>query len=142
MTYKSNEDLGGGMSWVNLVDLVYPIGSYFISNEETNPAEMFGGEWTEVTGRFLYANSGIDTGGSNTTSHYHYTLSGTSGSEPLIYFANGEITHTRVVRSGYGTYVTNEAAKAAIQRRESGTYDTSLDNMPAYREVYAWYRVA
>lgn len=32
------------MSLVNLIDVVYPIGSYFISNEETNPAEMFGGE--------------------------------------------------------------------------------------------------
>ena len=31
------------MSWVNLANVVYPIDSYFTSNEEISPAGVFGG---------------------------------------------------------------------------------------------------
>ena len=72
------------MSWINITDIIYPIGSYYISNNNTPPAELFGGTWTQLTGRFLYATTSTSTGGSNThtltvnqiPSHAHNIYSG------------------------------------------------------------------
>ncbi len=33
----------------------YPVGAYYISESATSPASLFGGTWTQVTGRFLRA---------------------------------------------------------------------------------------
>ena len=133
------------MSWVNLANVVYPIGSYFISNEENSSAEMFGGEWTEVTGRVLYMNAGTSTGGTNSDAHKHWMQWGTYGSESAVYFANGS-EGSRVMNSGsnyFGIYNT-ATAKARGPYRETQTYSpgSTTGNMPAYREVYAWYRIA
>lgn len=54
------------MAWVNVTDLVYPVGSYYISNTSTSPATQFGGSWTQLTDKFLYATTSTSTGGSNT----------------------------------------------------------------------------
>lgn len=54
------------MAFISLTDLIYPVGSYFLSNSSTSPASLFGGGWSALTGRFLYCNSGTGTGGSNT----------------------------------------------------------------------------
>lgn len=53
-------------SFINLTDLIYPIGAYYLSGASTSPASLFGGSWYTVTGRFLYCNSGTVTGGANT----------------------------------------------------------------------------
>ena len=54
------------MAYVNLIDLVYPVGAVYISYRSDNPVNLFGGSWTAITGRFPYFNAGTDTGGSNT----------------------------------------------------------------------------
>lgn len=38
-----------------ILDIVYPIGSVYISVNTTNPSTLFGGKWTRITGRFLLA---------------------------------------------------------------------------------------
>lgn len=42
---------GGVKSFV--IDLIYPIGSIYISVNETNPNLLFGGEWEQLKDRFL-----------------------------------------------------------------------------------------
>lgn len=71
---------GFKISDADLRDFVYPVGSYYISNSSTSPAERFGGEWLEVgddnseQGFFLYAHHGNQTGG--TTRHRHIMNTG------------------------------------------------------------------
>lgn len=36
-----------------LLDLVHPIGSIYVSRDPTDPSEMFGGVWSPITDRFL-----------------------------------------------------------------------------------------
>lgn len=38
-----------------MLDLVYPIGSVYISFNNTNPASLFGGNWEPIEGKFLLA---------------------------------------------------------------------------------------
>ena len=49
---------------------VYPVGSYYWSNESKNPRDLFGGRWEQINGRFLFetksGNSCGQTGGKET----------------------------------------------------------------------------
>ena len=68
----------------DLLEKVYPIGSYYWSEKNTSPSDIFGGSWTKIRGRFLFASDSNhdvgDTGGeerhtltlSEMPSHIHY----------------------------------------------------------------------
>ena len=73
-----------------LLNLVYPVGSIYLSSKNTNPGTLFGGTWVQIKDRFIltagdsYSNGA--TGGaatvtltvSNMPSHTHsFTPSGT-----------------------------------------------------------------
>ena len=36
------------MAWVNLLDIVYPVGSLYFTNNATSPAAIIGGSWTKI----------------------------------------------------------------------------------------------
>ena len=71
---------GFNITNADIRDFIYPVGSYYISNSSTSPAQRFGGEWLEVgddnseQGFFLYAHHGNKTGG--TTRHRHIMNTG------------------------------------------------------------------
>lgn len=62
--------------WIKLKDYLanplaaYPVGAYYMSSDSTSPAVLFGGTWTQITNRFIFAaGSGYSvnsTGGSAT----------------------------------------------------------------------------
>ena len=41
----------------NIFELIYPVGSFYISAKSTNPATLFGGTWEQIQGRFLLGRS-------------------------------------------------------------------------------------
>ena len=41
---------------INLLDKVYPIGSYYWSEKDYSPDKLFGGRWNKIEGRFLFAS--------------------------------------------------------------------------------------
>ena len=43
----------GGIKGV-LLDMIYPVGSIYMSTKNTSPKTFLGGEWTQIAGRFLY----------------------------------------------------------------------------------------
>lgn len=62
--------------WIKLKDYLanplaaYPVGAYYMSSDSTSPAVLFGGTWTQIQNRFIYAAgpgySVNSTGGSAT----------------------------------------------------------------------------
>lgn len=128
-------------SFVSLTELVYPVGSYFFSNSSNTPASRFGGTWTAVTGRFLYANASTATGGANThtltvaqmPSHNHELTVGPAK-------AAGSANSSKPVASGSSFY----AAAGDIGEIHMANTGSSQahNNMPAYRCCYCWYRTA
>ena len=53
-------------SFVNLLDIVYPVGSVYFSTDTTSPAGTIGGTWTAVAAStFICAGEPLSTGGSN-----------------------------------------------------------------------------
>lgn len=122
----------------NALDVVYPIGSVYISYVSTSPAELFGGTWTAITGVFPYFNAGTGTGGSNT-----HTL--TTAQMP-------KHTHTTPAPAVYYTVTDGGGGNNYGQAWLGGTPNTftsssagkgsAHNNMPAYQTLYAWRRTA
>ena len=40
----------------DLLEKVYPIGSYYWSDKNISPGDIFGGSWTQIRGKFLFAS--------------------------------------------------------------------------------------
>lgn len=76
---------GGNTPTINndtVCNLIYPIGSIYISTNSTNPGTLFGGTWEQIKGRFLLGQ-GNNT--SNTTNYWGVYDEGTCN------FPNGEM---------------------------------------------------
>lgn len=159
-------DILDGIS--ELLDLVHPIGSIYVSRDPTDPGEMFGGVWSPITDRFLL------TAGST------YHVGDVDGGEATHMLTENELPemHKKMVfrriygsektdgsgRNEYAIHiatgsegVTNEIIDANVSGPivTSGTYnpgktqlvsiniggDQPHNNMPPYTIVYAWERV-
>ena len=48
----------------DLLEKVYPIGSYYWSNENISPENIFGGKWEQIKGRFLFSSDSNHSFGS------------------------------------------------------------------------------
>lgn len=69
-----------------LLDLMYPIGSIYMSSNNTNPSTIFGGYWRKIESKFLF---GANSSGSDL---------GSEGGERTHTLTSGEVpahTHTR-----------------------------------------------
>lgn len=112
----------------------FPVGYIYQSYSSTSPANIYGGSWTSITGRFLYCNSGTSVGGSNThklsidemPKHNHAVdilMANNQGSQYL---------HT--------TYWGPHKNVTAFTQHTGGS--AAHNNMPAYQTCYAWRRTA
>ena len=93
------EDVENSSLVKEILLLVYPIGSYYWSNVNTDPSHLFGGTWQRVKDTFIYAlgDSGAsgDTGGASTHTH---TQSSATGSTKLTAAQSGLPSHAHVIK--------------------------------------------
>lgn len=86
----------------------WPIGSIYLSFNDTNPATFFGGTWERLTGGFLYGcvnNSGTGNGTGTSTgasSGNTGSYSGTSGSTAITVDQMPSHTHTQNSHKHHG----------------------------------------
>ena len=54
-------------SWINLLDVIYPVGSCYFSISSISPASIIGGTWSAMTGGMLglTGSTGVATAGNN-----------------------------------------------------------------------------
>ena len=134
-----------------LLDLVYPVGSIYMSVNSTSPATLFGGSWEQIKDKFLLSSGDTytngDTGGEAThlltaaesgmPNHYHnYGYTDASACRPT-YTADSNwmtiLNHVGNNGQGYGSVRTqNSGAKNAT---------SAHNNMPPYLVVNVWKRV-
>lgn len=97
-----------------LCDILYPVGSIYLSTNSTSPQTLFGGAWERLKGGFLYGavdSYGIGNGtGTNTNSHA-LTINQMPKHKHIIYQdAQGNGTNKWSVVTNYGNAGGNQIA--------------------------------
>lgn len=124
----------------------YPIGSIYISTNATSPATLFGGNWDEIHGAFLFANSALHKAGEiggeeehvlkekEIPIHYHDEYVGNDGGDGSV--PEGYYGFTSIACTSKNTYW----AKGSKTSKAGG--GQAHNNMPPYLSVYMWQRVS
>lgn len=124
----------------------YPIGSIYISTNATSPATLFGGNWDEIHGAFLFANSALHKAGEiggeekhvlkrqEIPVHYHDEYVGNDGGDDSV--PEGYYGFTSIACTSRNTYW----AKGSKTSEAGG--GQAHNNMPPYLSVYMWQRVS
>ena len=141
------------------IDLIYPIGSIYMSVNNTNPSILFGGEWTLIQDRFLVGAGNSyqteSTGGEAThtltiaemPNHAHRVTSRmrADGTNNGTVFAIGSSWPD--FRDGIRNYIlpSNELKDIPFESDYSvGTFQVGgsqpHNNLPPYYAVYIWQR--
>lgn len=147
------------MTFINILDVLYPIGSVYFSTNSTSPSSIIGGTWVQLKNTFLYANtsSGL-TGGSSTHTHgygvqyasfYYSVVSLYNAVEQLICLKNNGTWNNTVNSAGTvtGANVNNGLVDSykqydSIVRKEILANTDSTSTLPPYTTVYCWHRTA
>lgn len=128
---------------------IYPIGSIYISTDETSPAELFGGIWERIKDTFLLAAGDTyeagETGGSSThtltvdemPSHNHILRAGDGGNGQVVGVYN---TPASGYTSYYLKYNLTNATSPVMNISNTGG-GKEHNNMPPYLAVYIWKKV-
>lgn len=129
----------------------FPVGFIYMSYTNASPASTFGGGWTPITGRFLYANSTTATGGANTHTLSNNEIPSHSHSLRGHAWSWGKLSGgTLLGIEGVGNvYVGNPYSSNSLATVQN-VYNISLaaggggshNNMPQYQSCYCWRRTS
>lgn len=141
-----------------IFNLIYPVGSVYLSVNQTNPGTLFGGTWSRITDGFLYCTSGNGGGQGNLQGSAKSAGTTLTASQipkfafqtPHVAYGEGaaagitNVTHTFV--SGLTpTSVNYEGARGTGQgyaeKYEFGGGGSHAHNIP-YTGVVVWKRTA
>ena len=158
-TWNSKSDFSGSYDDLtnkptddDLLDLVYPVGSIYMSLINTSPASFLGGTWEQIKDCFLWATGDIES--------ITYTENGTSVTKSLTAGSTGgEITHTLTIdempshrheiysaeNGGNTTHIEGRSSTGNAAYTSNSKYaggGQPFNNMPPYIAVYIWERIA
>lgn len=129
------------MAYVNLGQVMYPVGAYFFSNNSTSPSSLFGGTWAAVdAGRFICAaGSGYDAGAQGGASSVALVCNQLPAA---VWFCGG------VTDGPYPTdlaVAVNSGSQYGMHTRsgvDANAARNAHENRPLYRAAYIWRRTA
>lgn len=148
-----------------LLNIMYPIGSIYLSVNDTNPSTVFGGQWEQIKDTFLlgcgdkYTN-GV-TGGeashvltvAEMPNHNHSASTNTAGGHRHTFKGwwttkgDGSATYACVARATqndaaeYGSFSTAGDHSHTVTINNTGD-GQAHNNMPPYIAVYMWKRIS
>ena len=143
-----------------ILDYSRPIGSYYISDNATSPASLFGGTWEQIKDKFILAAGSTYTAGSTGGEATHALLASElpnihgslvarvlDGNATTVWI-NDEGNLLTGVRNGGTTYYSNQASvrnssnlKADVLNFNFGK-NAAHNNMPPYITAYVWHRIS
>lgn len=141
-----------------LADLIYPVGSIYMSANSVNPGTLFGGTWERVSGKFLLGADDTYTAGS-TGGEAEHTLTvdempaheghlysnfdnsgyADRGGDDNSYYVNSSATdYSNYANRPYKIVSGNELVMQGYTRGGGLAHN----NMPPYLAVYIWKRTS
>ena len=157
---KMDEGIANAVEKSDLLNLVYPIGSIYMSVNSTNPATLFGGTWTQIKGRFLLGTGSLEN---NNNGHFGQVTAGDV--DAPVGEKGGEAWHRLTInempkhkhnsnvrmnwydRTAYGPlFNQGNSSNVGVDRETTYTDevggDNSHNNIPPYFAVNIWQRTA
>ena len=143
-----------------LLDIIYPVGSVYLTINDVNPQTLFGGTWEQIKDRFLIGAGDIykagKTGGKAIHDHpykvgyrpYYGGLTGDDKDAIMLYeyrtnsWTSGSqdtgMPESNAINKGFTTssYETG-SARYSVEAHTDGGF-----NIPPYYSVYMWRRTA
>lgn len=131
---------------IYFLNLCWPIGSYFWTNDNRSPEELFGGKWEKIEGRFLYAADN------------NRRVNSTGGEERVTLTVNEIPSHNhksidgrKFLLSYTSAGVNSSGSKKVCDWNDSQNNDpseytantgggSSHENMPPYISAFCWRR--
>ena len=121
---------------------LYPVGAIYLSTVATSPAELFGGTWKRLEGRFLLGCSADYPAGS-TGGAAKVTLTAAQMPSHAHQFSRIPIVSNELTAGGnYYAEKSTAVGKLVAQNTETAGGGKAHTNMPPYLAVYAWERIA
>lgn len=155
--YENGTKLKSGHTDEQIVNLIYPVGSIYMSVSGTSPATLFGGTWERITGKFLLAatdssSSGASQAAGNTGGDATHTLQKaelpaqdydihyTYGGQDLVAGVVGSSVYTGG-GGKIGTFYAGSATSAKLHTGNLGS-GNAFSILPPFLSVYVWKRTA
>ena len=144
----------GGMTVNQFVDIIYPVGSIYMSANATSPETLFGGTWESIGGRFLLGADATYAAGSTGGEATHtlaeselpvlegsISMHGEGAGGSAVADVSG-VFSSGTVETGYlhGTIGSGASSVSRIEFNAGG--GAAHNNMPPYLAVYMWKRTA
>lgn len=124
-----------------ILGLVYPVGSIYMSINNVSPATLFGGKWVQIKGRFLLGAS--DVYKANTTGgEVAHTLTNDEmpNHQHSIWFPNSGGEQSAEI--GYPEAGSQNTYYAEASKTSGAGGGAAHNNMPPYLVVYMWRRLS
>ena len=143
-------DTGEIVNITDLSNMIYPVGSIYMSVNNTNPSLLFGGTWEKIEDKFLlgsgttYANG--STGGSADAVIVSHSHKSNADGENFVTSEDPTANNTKVAYSANGNrWVDGQTSQSHFHHRTSTSTvgeDGTNKNMPPYLAVNIWKRTA
>lgn len=124
-----------------IVNIVYPVGSIYMSVNNTSPATLFGGTWAKMESRFLIGASSTYALGSTGGEATHRLTTSEMPSHNHLTTSSGKVVNVSS-GSGYTVPCANDYGSSASLYTSSTGSGSAHNNMPPYIAVNMWKRTA
>ena len=130
----------------DILNMIYPVGSIYMSTNNVSPATFIGGQWERIQDRFLLSAGSTytagNTGGSATHSH---VLSANGWAKIVLKAASKIIYREKSVPGWQSNYQNSTGSGSGSSSTESygaelGGNTDSATTLPPYLVVYVWKR--
>lgn len=147
-------------TYVSILDLIYPIGSIYMSVNSADPGSLIGGTWERIKDRFLLSAGDTYAAGNTGGSADSVVVSHTHEQKAHSHdFSNGDKVWTTASGSTEpGNQISGTAKYYAATSKKDYTWISRTDsatpginstgesgvgkNMPPYLAVYVWKRIS
>lgn len=135
-----------------IINVIYPVGSIYISVNAANPETLFGGKWEQIKDKFLLSAgdtySDGETGGSATQeynlTHKHVAPIGYNSDSQGGFDVNGTVNPgtVKTYRTSYTDHTGSSASGVTAYYTGNAELKGTIDTMPPYLAVFVWKRTA
>lgn len=137
------------MSYINLLEVIYPVNSLYFSYSDVSPAAMVGGTWEQIVDKVVRAGNDTNAAGADNTTlavanlpaHSHTITVSNAVCDTQETWANVLGSFCVAMSWTHGA-TADPANKGATTTRATSSIGSTqaFSNLPAYQNVYVWRR--